>query len=80
MSYNPFARGPYPVGVRTIGLHDESRGDRLISVELWYPAIGAYRGMDLESATCDRFEIAPGIPEGVQHAVRDAEPSTGPYP
>ena len=68
------------MGVRTIGLHDESREGRAISVELWYPAAETYKGRDLESGTCDRFEIAPGTPEGVQHAVRDAEPSAGPYP
>jgi fermentation-respiration switch protein FrsA (DUF1100 family) len=80
MPYNPFERGPYPVGVRTIGLHDESRGERAVCVELWYPATATYKGMDLESDTCDRFEIAPGLPEGFQHAVRGAEPSAGHYP
>jgi predicted dienelactone hydrolase len=67
------------VGVRTIGLNDESRG-RALCVELWYPANATYKGMDLESDTCDRFEIAPGLPQGVQRAVRGAEPSPGQYP
>jgi predicted dienelactone hydrolase len=51
-----------------------------VPIELWYPTTATYKGMDLESGTCDRFEIAPGIPEGFQQAVRDAEPSAGPYP
>ena len=80
MSYNPFTRGPHPVGVRTIDLRDEARGDRPISVELWYPASARYKGMDLQSDTWDRFEIAPGLPPGFQRAVRDAEPSAGRYP
>jgi dienelactone hydrolase len=80
MSYDSFARGPAPVGVRTIELHDESRGGRTLTVELWYPAMDAYRGQDLDDATRDRFPIALGIPDGVQDAVRGAEPAVGRFP
>lgn len=80
MSYDPFARGPVPVGVRTIELCDASRGDRKLTVELWYPATEAYRGQDLDDATRDRFVIAPGVPDGVQNAVRGAAPAAGRYP
>lgn len=80
MSYNPFDRGALPVGVRTMTLHDESRRGRMVTVELWYPAAARFRGMDHEPGSCDRFQLAPGLPEAVQRAVRDAEPATGRYP
>lgn len=35
--YDPFARGPFPVAVRTIHALDEAR-DRLFPCEVWYPA------------------------------------------
>ncbi len=38
--YDPFARGPFPVGVRTIHALDPAR-DRLFPVEIWYPATGS---------------------------------------
>jgi predicted dienelactone hydrolase len=79
MTYNPFARGPYPVGVRTIEVCDESRR-RAFPVELWYPASAAFQGLDLVDGTSDRFSVAPGFPVSVQRAVRDAEPRAGRYP
>ena len=80
MSYNPFIRGAYPVGVRTVTAVDQSRGGRELAIEIWYPATGRYRGQDVDDTTCDRFVSAPGLPEGLQHAVRDAQPSPGRYP
>jgi len=44
MSYNPFSRGPNPVGVRTMDLSDSSRIGRQIQVEYWYPADAAHLG------------------------------------
>ncbi len=35
--YDPFARGPFPVGVRTIQAADQARG-RVFPCEIWYPA------------------------------------------
>ena len=35
--YDPFARGGWPVGVRTIQAHDTAR-DRRFAWEIWYPA------------------------------------------
>ena len=35
----PFARGPVPIGVRTIGAHDPAR-DQVFPVEIWHPAAG----------------------------------------
>ena len=46
MSYDPFARGPFPVGVMTQAWHD-ARRDRTLDVEIWYPASDAVRGGDL---------------------------------
>jgi predicted dienelactone hydrolase len=75
VTYNPFARGSHPVGVRTIELKDESQ-----VVEIWYPAVERYRGQDLDPATRDRFTFAPEMPAASQDAVRDAEPAVGRYP
>jgi len=71
-SYDPFARGPHPVGVRSHTWTDESR-DRALPVEVWYPATDAHRGQDLDSEHQDRFRTMPMAPEGQQAAVRDAE-------
>ena len=35
--WDPSARGPWPVGVRTVDLYDAER-DRTFSVDVWYPA------------------------------------------
>lgn len=78
-SYDPFARGPHPVGVRSSTLEDEQRGRRL-PVEFWYPADDAHRGEDLDPATCDRFKMLPMGPEQIQNAVRDAAPREERYP
>jgi dienelactone hydrolase len=79
MLYNPFARGPHPVGVRTIAVSDESRESRRLEVELWYPASARSRGLDQDEATCDRFTIAPGL-GGRQQAVREAQVADGRFP
>jgi len=80
MPYDPSQRGAAPVGVRTIALRDETRGGRTLEVEVWYPAADAHRGQDLDPATQDRYEPAPGLPPLAQRAVRDAEPLAGSYP
>lgn len=74
--YDPFERGPHPVGVRTVELRDEKR-DRTLPVEVWYPATDAYAGQDLDEATRDHYEIFPGLPPSPQDAVRDAEAAGG---
>lgn len=73
MTYNPFNRGEYPVGVRTIETTKEPRSGRKMTVEIWYPATEEYRGKDTDEATLDRFTTAPSLPELAQEAVRDAE-------
>jgi predicted dienelactone hydrolase len=80
LRYNPFARGPYPVGVRTIQLADTERNNRPVTVEIWYPAAARYRGQDLDPATRDRFTFAPEMPEASQDAVRNADPAGGQFP
>jgi predicted dienelactone hydrolase len=72
MSYDPFKRGNYPVGVCTIETGKEPRSGRSLTVEVWYPATEAYRGKDTAGATMDRFTIGPGLAELIQEAVRDA--------
>lgn len=53
-SYDPFARGAFPVGVRSEEWHDAAR-DRTLPVEIWYPAADDYAGQDLDPATWDVF-------------------------
>jgi dienelactone hydrolase len=79
MTYDPFARGPHPVGVRTTGLVDTER-DRPLPIEVWYPADAAHAGDDLSNDTKDRYEMFPGLPESTQDAVRDARSTQGRFP
>jgi len=75
--YDPFARGPFPVGVRTVEL---ARGTRPLPAELWYPATDEYAGQDVAETTRDRYELIPGFPFVWQDAVRDATPRRGRHP
>ncbi len=79
MSYDPFARGPFPVGVRTVTLDDSARS-RQLEVELWYPAAVQYQGGDLDEQRQDAFEALPGFPPVKQAALRDAAQSDGKFP
>lgn len=80
MTYDPFARGPFAVGVRTVVATDTTRNQRSLPIEVWYPATPAYRGQDLDAATQDKYEVLPGFPAVTQEAVRDAAPQPGKYP
>lgn len=80
MSYDPFARGPFPAGVRTILSTDEARGGRSLPLEVWYPATDAHRGEDTSAGGRDRYELLPGLPPVDQEAVRDAAPRPGRHP
>lgn len=77
MSYTPGARGPHPVGVRTVTV---TRGGRTLEVEVWYPAAEAHRGEDEAPATQDEFHMIPGMPAWRQRAVRDARGVDGAGP
>jgi hypothetical protein len=71
MVYDPFARGPFPVGVDTLTVRD-------LTVEVWYPAVSSSSGLDLRAETRDRFRV--GAEEHWQAAVRDAVPRLGSFP
>jgi dienelactone hydrolase len=79
MPYEPFARGPHPVGVRSADLVDTTR-DRPLVVEIWYPADPAHQRRDTDPETCDRYELLTGLPRVTQEAVRDATPTEGLFP
>jgi dienelactone hydrolase len=84
MAYDPFQRGPHPVGVTTLQWADARRAARRLTVEAWYPATEAHRGQDLDPATQDSYATG-GIAgeEGSlsrQPAVRDAARRPGTWP
>jgi pimeloyl-ACP methyl ester carboxylesterase len=78
-AYDPFIRGPFPVGVRTIQALDESR-NRLFPCEVWYPAAAQHDGQDLTRETQDCFIAPLGNTVRCQSAVRDAVPRMGTSP
>ena len=90
---DPSTFGPFPVGVRTFTVIDESRGEdegRPLEVEVWYPATDDAIGMDpvtyglediLRPEAFDSIEMPPEI--GLETtAVRDAaiRADEGPFP
>lgn len=79
MKYDPFVRGPHPVGVRSAVVEDASRGDRRLEVELWYPAADRHAGEDLSPQLQDRYTIF-GSQQVTQAALRDAEAAPGNFP
>jgi dienelactone hydrolase len=78
-AYDPFVRGRFPVGVRTIQARDAVR-DRLFSCEIWYPAAAYHAGWDLAPGTRDSFTVPPSDAPRSQTAVRDAAAQPGTYP
>ena len=80
MTYDPFGRGVFPVGVRTMPLSDFTRGPRVLPAEVWYPATDADAGRDLDPATRDTYDLVPGFPPFSQDAVRAATPHIGRHP
>ncbi len=77
--YDPFVRGRFPVGVRTVEAPDTVRG-RVFPCEIWYPADARYAGQDLAPATQDSFSIPTcGAPRS-QMAVRNAAALPGNRP
>lgn len=78
-AYDPFVRGPLPVGVRTIQAFDVAR-KRLFPYEIWYPAAAQYAGQDLVPGTQDCFSAPPTNAVRRQSAVRDASARAGTYP
>src|SRR5215475_12150407 len=80
MEYDPFARGPHPVGVRSGEIVDPARGDRRLPFELWYPASERYALLAWAPGAQDTFTAAPGLDQQRQAAVRDAPIEPGSYP
>ncbi|MEN3360471.1 MAG: hypothetical protein V7637_4453 [Mycobacteriales bacterium] len=77
-TYDPFIRGRFPVGVRTLQAHDPTR-QRLFPVEVWYPAADRHTGQDTAAQTQDVFVATDGV-RRPQLAVRDAGARPGTYP
>ncbi|MEQ1761825.1 MAG: dienelactone hydrolase family protein [Pyrinomonadaceae bacterium] len=73
MSYNPFIKGNYPVGVRTVELEGK---DNTYTTEVWYPAAAEYRATE----AIDKFKIVDELPEATQEAVRNARSADGKRP
>ncbi|HLW53888.1 MAG TPA: hypothetical protein VKW06_13705 [Candidatus Angelobacter sp.] len=77
--YDPFLRGPFPVGVQTLDAYHKSR-NRLFPCEVWYPAAAQHTGRDIDLSTQDRFTPRNSATETSQSAVRDAAALRGVYP
>lgn len=77
--YDPFVRGRFPVGVRTLQALDIAR-ERLFPCEIWYPAAEKYTGQDIAPSTQDSFTASSSNTPQSQMAVRDAAPRPGTYP
>ncbi|MGH9825026.1 MAG: alpha/beta hydrolase family protein [Blastocatellia bacterium] len=77
--YDPFVRGRFPVGVRTVHAFDAER-NRTFPCEIWYPAAARYTGQDLATQTQDVFAVPPSNTPRTQLAVRDATALAGAYP
>jgi dienelactone hydrolase len=73
--YDPFVRGRFPVGVRTIQAFDTVRNR---PCEIWYPAAAAHASQDVSPATQDVFTVLD-TPR-TQKAIRDAAAHPGTYP
>ncbi len=78
-AYDPFARGCFPVGVRTIEALDTAR-NRLFNCEVWYPATVQHAGQDLAFETQDAFSVPNRNEQKRQAAVRNAAAERGNYP
>lgn len=78
-AYDPFLRGRFPVGVRTIEAPDSAR-NRVFPCEIWYPAIPEYAGRDMAPETQDVFAVPSSDTPQRQMAVRDAAAQRGEYP
>ena len=79
MSYDPFPRGDFPVGVRHLDLDDDGRH---LPLAVWFPATDDYQGQDLAADTQDVISFDPPNPwrPRRQAAVRDATPRDDVFP
>src|SRR6187549_2843985 len=79
VTYDPFLRGRFPVGVRTIEAQDAARR-RVFPCEIWYPAAPRHGRDDLTPAAQDRFRVGSRDAPRAQQAIRDADAEPGTYP
>jgi dienelactone hydrolase len=77
--YDPFVRGRFPVGVRTVQALDTER-DRLFPCEIWYPAAARHAGQDIAPGSRDFFTVPSADTPRSQLAVRDAAALPGTHP
>jgi dienelactone hydrolase len=77
--YDPFVRGRFPVGVRTIQGLDTVR-DRRFPCEIWYPAATQPAGHDIAPGTQDIGPVPLRDAHRSQLAVRNATAQPGTYP
>jgi predicted dienelactone hydrolase len=78
-AYDPFLRGRFPVGVRSIEAPDSAR-NRVFPCEIWYPASPEHAGQDMAPETQDVFAVPLSDTPQRQTAVRDAPAQAGEYP
>jgi dienelactone hydrolase len=78
MAYDPFLRGPFPVGVRTIEALDTKR-HRLFPCEIWYPAETTHSGDNTAHPTDDWYSVPFREGSRRQSAVRNAAALPGTY-
>jgi predicted dienelactone hydrolase len=78
-AYDPFIRGRFPAGVRTIQALDTAR-DRSFSCEIWYPADARHAGQDISPETQDVFAVPLLNKTRSQMAVRNAAAKPGTHP
>ena len=76
IKYDPFIRGPFPVGVSSQDLFDSAR-ERKIPIEIWYPATDDYIGQDLDEKKMDKYRLFGRVK---QEAVRNAKIREGCFP
>lgn len=79
LAYDPFVRGPFSVGVRTIKSLDAAR-NQSFPCEIWYPAAAQHRGQDFVPDAQDAFTVPPDSTPRRQSAVRNAAAQPGSYP
>jgi len=75
--YDPFHRGRFSVGVRTLEAHDSARRAGIMC-EIWYPAGASHFGQDYVQHILDTYSIQGEA--RTQEAIRDAAPAAGPFP
>lgn len=77
--YDPFRRGPDPVGTQQFSWTDSNR-NHTMPVDVWYPATEAHKGQDLDPKTQAGFEMIPGVGLSYQQAVENAAPKKDRFP